>query len=57
MTNKLNELHLLETRVRAIISELRLKGYSDDEISKFLDRDETYKKFDKLYNQILDELS
>lgn len=56
MTKKLNELYLLEKRVQDKISELRSKGYSDDEISKFLGSDETYKKFDELSNQILDGL-
>lgn len=56
MTEKLNELYLLEKRVQDKISELRSKGYSDDEIIKFLDSDETYKKFDELSNQILDGL-
>ena len=56
MTEKLNELYLLEKQVQNKISELRSKGYSDDEISKFLDSDETYKKFDELSDQILDGL-
>lgn len=56
MTEKLNELYLLEKQVQDRISELRLKGHSDDEIAKLLACDETYKKFDNLSNQILNEL-
>ena len=56
MTDKLNELYTLETQVQAKISELRFKGYSDDEILGMLSCDEIYKKFDELSNQILDSL-
>lgn len=56
MDDKLNELFLLETQVQSKISELRLKGYTDDEISEYLNHDDTYKKFEKLSDQILDSL-
>ena len=44
MTDKLRELYLLEAQVQTKISELRSEGYSDDEIIKHLEQDETYKK-------------
>ena len=56
MKDKLIELRELEIQIQTKISELRTKGYSDDEISKFLDSDETYIEFDNLSNQLLDNL-
>ena len=56
MTDNFLELYLLEVQVQNKISELRNKGYSDDEIIKHLEQDETYKKFNELSDQIFDEL-
>lgn len=56
MKEKMIELQKLELLIQAKISELRANGYSDDEISEFLDSDETYIKFDNLSNEILDSL-
>lgn len=56
MTDKLRELYLLEEQVQTKISELRNEGYSDDEIIKHLEQDETYKEFNELSDQIFDEL-
>lgn len=56
MDDKLHELNLLETQIQSKISELRSKGYTDDEISEYLNCDETYKKFEEVMDQILDSL-
>lgn len=56
MTDKFLELYLLEVQVQTKISELRSKGYSNDEIIMRLEQDETYKKFNELSDQIFDEL-
>lgn len=56
MTDNFLELYLLEVQVQTKISELRSKGYSDDEIIKHLEQDETYKKFNELSDRIFDDL-
>ena len=56
MTDNFLELYLLEVEVQTKISELRSKGFSDDEIIKHLEQDETYKKFNELSDRIFDDL-
>lgn len=56
MDEKLNDLFLLEAQIQTKISELRINGYTDDEILEYLKCDITYKRFERLSDQIFDSL-
>lgn len=56
MNKTLREMEIVESEVQARISELRKKGYSDEEILELLDKDEGMNKIDDLIDRIIENL-
>lgn len=52
----LSEMMIVESGIQVMISELRAKGYSDEEIFEILDGNEGMSKMDELIDRIIENL-